>query len=55
MTELGQKRRFGDVRLTSALPLKADIHREVRHVRFVPTTEVACMKQKKAPDDAGAF
>ncbi|MGB6398439.1 MAG: hypothetical protein WBF73_22545, partial [Bradyrhizobium sp.] len=37
---LGQKRRFGDVPVTSALPPKADIHREVRHVRSVPTTEM---------------
>jgi hypothetical protein len=28
MSEKGQKRRFSDVRVTSALPLKADIHRE---------------------------
>jgi len=27
----GQKRRFGDVRVTSALPLRADIHRKHRH------------------------
>jgi hypothetical protein len=32
MSGLGQKRRFGDVRVTSALPLKADIHRKGRHV-----------------------
>jgi hypothetical protein len=36
MSEMGQKRRFGDVRVTSASPPKADIHREVRHVRLVP-------------------
>jgi hypothetical protein len=33
-------RRFSDVRATSALPPKADIHHEVRHVRFVPKPEV---------------
>ena len=33
---MGQKRRFGDVRGTSALPLKADIHGQVRHVSKVP-------------------
>src|SRR5882724_204314 len=33
---LGQSRRFGDVRVASALPLKADIHRKVRHVSKVP-------------------
>src|SRR6202048_5064946 len=36
MSVVGQSRRFGDVRATSALPPKADIHREVRHVRLVP-------------------
>jgi hypothetical protein len=35
----GQKRRFGDVRATSALPLKADIHRMVRHVSKVPFSD----------------
>jgi hypothetical protein len=38
---MGQKRRFGDVRATSALPPKTDIHRERRHVSKVPRTEVA--------------
>jgi len=33
---LGQKRRFGDVRVASALPLKADIHPKGRHVSKVP-------------------
>jgi hypothetical protein len=36
MSQLGQKRRFRDVRIASALPLKADIHRKVRHVSKVP-------------------
>jgi hypothetical protein len=36
MSEMGQSRRFGDVRVTSALPLKADIHRRSRHVSNVP-------------------
>src|SRR5437879_5607642 len=36
MSETGQKRRFGDVRATSALPPKTDIHREGRHVSKVP-------------------
>jgi hypothetical protein len=40
MSGLGQKRRFGDVRATSALPPKTDIHRERRHVSNVPETEV---------------
>src|SRR5258708_6313200 len=33
MSELGQKRRFGDISVTSILPLKADIRRMVRHGR----------------------
>jgi hypothetical protein len=41
MSQLGQKRRFGDVRVTSVLPLKADIHRKSRHVSKVPTVDVA--------------
>jgi hypothetical protein len=36
MSEMGQSRHFGDVRVTSALPLKADIHRKGRHVSKVP-------------------
>jgi hypothetical protein len=36
LSHLGQKRRFGDVRATSALPPKTDIHREGRHVSKVP-------------------
>jgi hypothetical protein len=31
---------FGEVRVTSALYPRADIHRERRHVSKVPTTEV---------------
>jgi hypothetical protein len=41
MSVVGQKRRFGDVRVPSALALKADILRKRRHVSKVPTTEVA--------------
>src|ERR1700730_3124864 len=37
----GQKRRSGDVRVTSALPLKADIHRDGRHVSNVPGGDIA--------------
>jgi hypothetical protein len=37
MSGQGQKRRFGGVRAASALPLKADIHRQHRHVSKVPT------------------
>src|SRR5712691_11955724 len=36
MSEVGQKRRFRDVRVASALPLKADIERKGRHVSNVP-------------------
>ena len=36
MSELGQKRKSGDANATSDLPLKADIKRTWRHVRFVP-------------------
>ena len=36
MSQLGQSRRFGDARTTSALPLIADIRRKDRHVRNVP-------------------
>jgi hypothetical protein len=32
MSVRGQKRRFGDVHVTSALPPKTDIHRKGRHV-----------------------
>ena len=32
---LGQSRQFRDVRVTSVLPPKADIHRKVRHVSNV--------------------
>lgn len=33
---IGQSRKFCDVRVTSALPLKADIHRKAWHVTKVP-------------------
>jgi hypothetical protein len=36
MSHKGQKLRFGDVRVTSALPLKADLHRKDRNVSKVP-------------------
>jgi hypothetical protein len=39
---LGQKRRFGDVCVTSALPLNADIHRKGRHVSNVPNVDINC-------------
>jgi hypothetical protein len=46
MSASGQKRRFGDVRATSALPPKADIQRKGRHVSNVPKPEVPADKQK---------
>jgi len=36
MPAMGQSRRFGDVRASSALALKADIHHKARHVSKVP-------------------
>ncbi|MEH2480590.1 hypothetical protein V1282_003947 [Nitrobacteraceae bacterium AZCC 2146] len=36
MSEMGHSRQFGDVRVASALPLKADIHRKGQHVSKVP-------------------
>src|SRR5882757_266867 len=41
MSALGQSRRFGDVRASSALALKADIHHKARHVSKVPKNEPA--------------
>ena len=35
-----QKRRFRDVRVTSALPLKADRHRNGRHLSKVPVAVI---------------
>jgi len=48
---MGQKRRFGDVRVPSALPLKADILRKRRHVSKVPKAAVAyrLMNWKERP------
>jgi hypothetical protein len=37
---MGQKRRFGDVRVTSALPPKADIHRKGRHAAKGPDADI---------------
>ena len=39
MSELGQSRQSRDVRVTSVLPPKADIHRKVRHVSNVPKAD----------------
>jgi hypothetical protein len=40
MSALGQKRTLGKVRLMSALPPKADIDEQDRHVRFVPKADI---------------
>jgi hypothetical protein len=40
MSALGHKRTSGRVRVMSALPPKADIHRREWHVRFVPTEDI---------------
>jgi hypothetical protein len=36
MSPWSHLRQFGDVRTTSALPLKADLSRREREIRFVP-------------------
>jgi len=38
---LGQKQTSGHVRVTSALPPKADTAESDRHVRFVPKADIA--------------
>jgi hypothetical protein len=40
MSELGQKRKWGDANATSDLPLKADIKRTSREVRKVPEAAI---------------
>jgi len=40
ISELGQSRRLGDVRVPSALPPKTDIHRKERHVSKVPYADI---------------
>jgi hypothetical protein len=40
MSALGQKRTLTDVRMMSALPLKADIVVRADHVRFVPKADI---------------
>src|SRR5438045_4182883 len=39
---LGQNRKSSSARVTSALPLKADFAEVARHVRKVPTGDMAC-------------
>jgi hypothetical protein len=38
MSEMGHEQTSCNVRVTSAIPLKADIHQRGLHVRFVPRT-----------------
>jgi len=38
---MGHSRRFGDVRVTSAFPLIADVRQKGRHVSKVPTTDLS--------------
>ena len=41
MSALGQTRTFGDVKLMSALPPKADIKHSGSHVRLVPQADIS--------------
>ena len=50
MSAWGQKRRFIDVHVTSALLLIADIRREERQVRLVPEAEVISPRQNRMPN-----
>jgi hypothetical protein len=50
MSELGQLRQFRDVRVTSVLPPKADIHRKVRHVSNVPGPAFKPLWREPMPD-----
>jgi len=54
VTGSGQKRRFGDVRATSALPPKTDIHREGRHVSNVPRADIRVLAVGRALNMASA-
>jgi hypothetical protein len=47
MSVKGQSRHFGDVRVTSALPPKTDIHSKGRHVSKVPKAEVAAYNKSR--------
>src|ERR1700730_14291261 len=48
MSGWGQSRRFGDVRITSAFPLIADVRQKGWQVRKVPKTEVEDSIRSKA-------
>src|SRR5215471_20462136 len=56
MSALGQKQTLQSVRPMSALPLKADIRRYGRHVRFAPTADIGpCVIQfSRLPRKANA-
>jgi hypothetical protein len=41
MSALGHEQTSRHIRLTSVIPLKADIHRRGLHVRLVPEADVA--------------
>jgi hypothetical protein len=43
MSVVGQSRRFGDVRVASALPPRTDILRKGRHVSKVPEAIIPCI------------
>jgi hypothetical protein len=47
MSGLGQNQTSSDVRITSALPPKADIAGRLLDVRFVPTTILAIQKHRE--------
>ena len=49
MSELGHSRQFVDVRVTSALPLIADLRQKDRHVRNVPLAVVAALTRPPPP------
>jgi hypothetical protein len=44
MSALGQKRTFSNSRRMSALPPKADIETQSRHVRFVPKADIGSIR-----------
>ncbi len=50
---MGQSRQFGDVRVTSALPLIADLRQKKRYVRNVPVSDFARLFEAGALPDIG--
>jgi len=54
MSPLGESRRFGDVRATSALFLIADVRREDRQVRKVPRADIVPLDKVDARPRPGA-